>query len=189
MFDIVSVAVPLPYSEEMRELGLDKNNREYQTKDLECYMGRYVIQSGRLFEQKYKKTEWVEGDPKSEFLTDKLGRLSKQDPYWEDVNYHGEISFYDYLSDIEDKWNCWVEFKATFTRGVLEGIELVRFTKKSNEEQKKFDLDFLKEQQRIKNLWHNKYFFHTKIIRKFRQKIWYKFWIKVSDITQKIAFL
>ena len=44
MFDNISVADPLPYNSEMSELGLDINNRSFQTKDLDCVLAEYIIQ-------------------------------------------------------------------------------------------------------------------------------------------------
>ena len=59
MFDDISVAANLPVNQQMIDLGLDKNNRGFQTKDLECCLDKYFIQDGILFLQKYKTNEWL----------------------------------------------------------------------------------------------------------------------------------
>ena len=55
MFDTINVSDPLPFSDEMKELGLNINNDSFQTKDLENTLSLYYIQGGKLFLEKYKK--------------------------------------------------------------------------------------------------------------------------------------
>ena len=47
MFDTIQWGDKLPFSEEMREFGLDKNNWSFQTKDLDCCLANYVVQDGK----------------------------------------------------------------------------------------------------------------------------------------------
>ena len=162
MFDDLSVADPLPFSQEMKDLGLDKNTYVWQTKDLGSSMEYYTIQGGKLFVQKFKINRWEEGDPKAKNFMDRIGHLVREEPYMEEVFHHGEVYFYDFKQDVQDKWDCWIEFKATFTKGELSGIELVKFDKEDNSERLERDRKWREEFHKNENLWRNKYFFHTK---------------------------
>ena len=189
MFDDLSVADSLPFSQEMKDLGLDKNTYVWQTKDLGSSMEYYTIQGGKLFVQKFKINKWEEGDPKAKNFMDRIGHLVREEPYMEEVFHHGEVYFYDFKQDVQDKWDCWIEFKATFTKGELSGIELVKFDKEDNSERLERDRKWREEFRKNENLWRNKYFLHTKAFCFFRVKVWYWFWQKVSDIAFRIKGL
>ncbi len=90
MFDTISISGDLPFSQEMIDLGINKNNLSFQTKDLDCTMSHYFIQNGELFEEKYKTEEWIAGDPNAKSIMDKIGHMQREDPYFEKVNFHGE---------------------------------------------------------------------------------------------------
>ena len=188
MFDDIAISDPLPFNDEMKELGLDKNNRTWQTKDLDCAMNLYYIQGGQLFEQEYKVVKWEQGDPNGESVMDKIGSLIRTDPYLKKLDFHGEINFYDYIGDVADKWDCWVEFKATFIHGKVEKIELVEFKKTDNAERKKRDAEFWQKIDQQNAIWYNKFIFNTKIWRKL-ENIWYRVWAKIADLATKIAML
>lgn len=136
MFDNISVADKLPYSQEMIDLGLDKNNRDFQTKDLDCSLSEYCIQHGELFEKKYKNQRWIKADPKGKSFADRAGRMERIDEYWDKVNFHGVVHFYNNEYDVQDKWDCWIEFKAIFTDSRLDRIELFKFEKTDNQGRK-----------------------------------------------------
>ena len=172
MFDNISISDSLPFTQEMKDLGIDSNDRSWQTKDLECYMGEYVIQGGKLFEQKYKIENWIQGNKSSKNFVDRIGYLDRKEPYLSQVHYHGEVFFYNFIQDVQGKWDCWVEFKAIFTNGIVERYELVKFEKEENTERKQRDKEFYNNLQRERNLWYNKYFFHTKPYRWFTFRIW-----------------
>ena len=91
MFDTINVSDPLPFSDEMKELGLNINNDSFQTKDLENTLSLYYIQGGKLFLEKYKKEEWVQGNQNAKHYLDRIGRLERAEPYLDPVPYHGEI--------------------------------------------------------------------------------------------------
>ena len=168
MFDSISVAAQLPYSEEMKELGLDTNKHVFQTKDLDCLLNEYIIQGDSLYITKYKTETWVEGDTNSKSVLGRIGHLKKGEPYLELVDFHGKINFYDYVDDVQGKWDCWIEYVATFTNNKLTEIKLAKFEKTDNAERKERDRNWQEECRRKNSLWYNKYFFHTKPV----------FWIK-----------
>lgn len=171
MFDTLSVADKLPFNDEMVKLGLDKNVFQFQTKDLHCSMSEYFIQGGKLFEQKHKETKWVESK-------DALfgGHLERTDPYLVDTQYHGTLKFYH--SEPVDNFDCWMEYKARFTNGTLEDIELVDFHTTDNTESRKRLEEIFAQAALQRNKWYNKYIFDTSPWTKFRKfvcKLLYKF--------------
>lgn len=189
MFDNISISDPLPFTDEMKELGLDVNNRTWQTKDLDCAMGLYFIQGGELFEQKYKNTEWKQGDPNGESVMDRIGALVQSEPYLEKVNFHGEVNFYDHIDDVAGKWDCWIEFKATLSHGKIDKIELIDFTKTDSAERKQKDKEFWEKIDMENRIWYNRLFFHTKTFRWFKFEVWHKFWINLGQFCYKISRL
>lgn len=187
MFDTLSISDSLPYTQEMKDLGLSSNNHNWQTKDLDNSMSLYYIQGGRLLEQKYKTTEWVEGDTKSKNWLDRIGHMKKEDPYLEPVYHHGEIYFYDFVQNVQDKWDCWIEFKAIFTNGFVDRYELVKFDKKDNSERLQQEKEWKENQEKIASVWYNRYFFYTKPVRWFMNRVWYRFFTKLSTLCSKVA--
>lgn len=186
MFDTISISGDLPFSQEMIDLGINKNNLSFQTKDLECTMSHYFIQNGELFEEKYKTEEWIAGDPNAKSIMDKIGHMQREDPYFEKVNFHGEIYFYEFLMNVQDKWDCWVEFKAVFTESKLQKIELFKFDKTDNAERKQRNIEWEKQLEREDNLWYNKYIFRTKPYFWFHRKIFIKFLDLIINFLKKI---
>lgn len=162
MFDTVSVADKLPYNEEMAKLGLDKNFYSFQTKDLHRSLDYYIIQGGKLFEQKYKEIKWVE--TKDDVFG---GRLDKREPYMVDTQYHGTLNFYH--SEAVDNLDCWIEYNAIFTHGTLEKIELVKFRTRDNTESRKRLEEIFAQAALERSKWYNKYIFDTKCWVKFRK--------------------
>ena len=178
MFDNISVSDKLPFNDEMVKLGLDKNVYSFQTKDLHCSLDTYFIQGGKLLEQKYKETKWVE-------TKDALfgGYLDKQEPYLVDTQYHGTLNFYHIQA--VDNLDCWMEYKARFTNGVMEKVELVKFKTTDNTESRK-RLEAMFEEAKVRrNIWYNKYIFDTSPWSKFR-KLVCKVLLKVERLLSDI---
>ena len=186
MFDTISVSGSLPFSEEMISLGLDKNNLSFQTKDLDCVLDCYVIQNGELFVQKYKTSKWTEGDKDAKNFMDRLGFLERDGPYLQKLYFHGEIFFYESFYDVQDKWDCWVEFKAVFTESKLQKIELFKFEKTDNAERKARNLEYMDKLKQEKSKWRNKYFFHTTPFLWLKRKIYYKIADGIVSLGQKM---
>lgn len=170
MFDYISVLDPLPFTDEMKSLGLD-SIEFFQTKDLDCSLSNYFIQGGKLFQEDYKINEWVEGDPKAESVMDKIGYMKREEPFLKQCFISQYISFYEYLDNVQGKWDCWVEFKAHVKDGVVISCELSSFEKKDNKERKQREKELENEWERIDSLWYNKYIFHTRFWRFLRRKI------------------
>lgn len=187
MFDTLSISDTLPFTQEMLDLGLDKNDHDWQTKDLENCMDLYFIQGGRLFVQKHKKTEWIKGDPKAKSVMDRIGRLVTEEPYLEPVYHHGEIYFYEFKQDVDSKWDCWIEFKAVFTNGIVDRYQLVEFSKADNAERKQRDKEWQDAINEESNRWINKYFVYTRPVRWFSMKVWYRACNAIANFFFKLA--
>jgi hypothetical protein len=111
----------------------------FQTKDLENYLGTYVIRDGRLYERVYEyddvpeeerpyygKLEWDEGGPVfgKDFYRRSGSRrvVSYRD---EDLEYHGDLIFYTTKKDLGlagEYGTGLVTFRARFTEGDLQWI-------------------------------------------------------------------
>lgn len=174
MFDNISVSDKLPFNDEMVKLGLDKNVYSFQTKDLHCSLDTYFIQGGKLLEQKYKETTWIE---KKDDLFG--GYLDKQEPYLVDTQYHGTLNFYHIQA--VDNLDCWIEYNAVFTNGVMEKVELVKFKTTDNTESRK-RLEAIFEEAKVRRgKWYNKYIFDTSIWRKgIKQVARFLRWLELS---------
>jgi hypothetical protein len=188
MFDTIAVAEKLPITQEMIDLGLEEKLQEFQSKDLNCCLDLYFMQNGRLFVEKYKETKWIEGDKKAKSIFARLGHMERNDPYQEDTNFHGKVNFYNYIMDVAGKYDCMIEFCATYNKGQLEKIELVEFEKTDNTPRKERDLAWRKEADRIRNAWYNKYFKFYQIKKVVGYRFFYKplIWlsIKISSLAR-----
>lgn len=187
MFDSISVAEALPSTQEMKDLGLDANKYSFQTKSLDCTMSSYIIQNNKLFVQKYKDEKWVPGNEKAKNFMDRLGHMERENPYYEEVYFHGEIYFYEFINNVKDTWDCWVEYKATFTQGTLTSVELFKFEKTDNQERKQKEQDWIKILEYERSIWYNKYIFNTKAYRWF-SRMWYKGCTAIARFFNWLAF-
>src|SRR5215210_3276802 len=110
-----------------------------QTKDLENYLGTYVVKDGRLYERIYEhedvpkeerpyygKPEWDEGGPvfgKDFYRRSGSGKVVGH--HDEDLEYHGDLVFYATKKDLgraEEYGTGLVTFRARFTNGDLQWI-------------------------------------------------------------------
>ncbi len=156
MFDTVYMASndfdSLPFTEEMIKLGLKDNTRPFQTKCLENILAEYTIQNGKLYIKNWKDAE----NETREYVL-------------EEVYHHGTVFVYNFIET--EKYDCWIEFKLTFTKGQLEKSELEKFEATDNAERKEREKMFREEDERQRKKWYNKYFFNTRIYRTVTRKI------------------
>ena len=173
MFDTINWADNLPFSQEMVELGLDKNNRSFQTKDLENALFEYMVQGGKLFLKRYRNEEWIEGDPKSKSVLGRIGHMSRTDEYYEEIDVGTRtIRMYDYREDIQEKWDCFFEFDVVIIKGVISEVKLASLEKTDSSHRKELHRQWLERDAAEARLWYNRFFFHTKVWRKIRRPIW-----------------
>jgi len=165
MFDIIVVKDSLPWTDEMRAEGLPDACLDFQTKDLANCLANYKIEGGKLLEQKFKTEKWVESNPTKEDPFD-TGHIVQEGEYWEEIPYHGLLSFHDYnQSNILGGNDCFIEFQAVFTKGIIEKIVILNFEKSNNTDRIKKWNDAIKESDAIRNRPINKYFINTKPVR------------------------
>lgn len=105
MFDYLKCEYPLPRPE--------MQDRSFQTKSFHNLMGLYwITAAGRLLHQ---KLQWDNARPETE-------------REWTDVDYHGDVWFYDFARSWEPGLNTitaddrLVYFRARFTEGQLQWI-------------------------------------------------------------------
>jgi hypothetical protein len=139
MFDYVRVEGhilpgldPKPFEERQDENeSLVEGPAVFQTKDLENYLGTYLIEDGRFFERIYETEkisgERAEGDEDNPFF---FWPVLRRTGCYEDrdLDYHGDVRFYASKKELElaEDWESgWVDFEARFTHGDLEWIKLV----------------------------------------------------------------
>lgn len=171
MFDSISISDPLPANEEMVALGLDKRDWVLQTKDFSNAMDWYVLQDNQLYTKKYKVEKWIEGDKNGKSFMDKIGHLHREGEYLHPVDYTGEISMYDFRQDVQDKWDCWIEWNAIFENGKVKEIKLSEFTKTDNTDRKAREKKLFDEIREHREKWYNKYIFHTSVYCFFSGKL------------------
>lgn len=166
MFDTIQWGDRLPFTEEMKGLGLDKNNWSFQTKDFDCFLHNYIVQDGRLFLQKYKNNVWVEGDPKAKSVMDRLGTYQRSEPYLEEQKtVTHTVHMYEYRTNVIGLWDCSVEFKVVFIRGAVESVELVHFEKLPNTQRKQMNREWKERMNLINSYWYNRFIFNTSVYR------------------------
>jgi CRISPR/Cas system CMR-associated protein Cmr5 small subunit len=145
MFDTIFVKKKLPLTKELKALDVKWEELDFQTKDLDNALDTYEITKSGKLRYLWQKREWKE-DGES-FLG---GYYDVVEEEWKDVDFHGTINFYtshctnvtkhwDYLDDEDqlsfdnielihgDDW--WFEFDASFTKGKLDSIKLIKAEK------------------------------------------------------------
>jgi len=171
MFDTIQWSDNLPFSEEMKEFGLDKNNWSFQTKDLHCCLSNYVVQDGNFFLQKYKNENWVEGDTNSKNWLDRWGSLERTEPYLELQKITETIYMYDYRHDVLGQWDCTIEFKVVLIDGKVQSTELFEFTKVPSADRKEQERKWHADREYENSRWYNRFIFHTSPYRWVRRKL------------------
>lgn len=190
MFDTVQWSDPLPFSQEMKDIGLDKNDWSFQTKDLDNTLSDYIVQGNQLFLKKYNDAKWVDGDSKSETVLGRFGHLILDDPgaeYIEPIKYTGTLILLDCCDDVMDLWDCKIEFKVEFVDGILKSIDLYDFQKNSNQIRIKRNTIMQERIDLINSLWYNKFIFHTKPYRWLRNRISRKLY-KIGTLFHSLSY-
>lgn len=179
MFSYIFCKAPLPLNEELKSLDIKWDEVEFQTKDLDNCLEKYIItEDGKLIEEitKYEYTYYTEEEKKRKDHRswDLVKDQKIINQYTKDVNFHGIISFYEIFeySELED---IWIDFEVYFTHGKLDKIKLVN-TKKYESNKIKTKKFFEEHDKKTKSLSYKvkKYFG------------WFFLWRKVHGIIIKI---
>lgn len=88
----------------------------FQTKDLECFMGRYKIEDNKLYFLK-NSLYWAE----EEELED-----AKKEEVWEFVDHTGKVNLYHWNRDSKDPGDDWYEVEIIFIYGKIDKIKRIR---------------------------------------------------------------
>ena len=146
MFDTIFIKKKLPLSKELKSLDVKWEEIDFQTKDLDNALDTYEITKSGKLKHLWQRREWRE-DSNDSFLG---GYFKVVEEEWKEVDFHGTINFYtshctndtkhwDYFDDEDqltfddielihgDDW--WFEFEATFTKGKLDDIRLIKAEK------------------------------------------------------------
>jgi len=166
MYDTVACSDSLPVIQEMIDLGLDKRDYIFQTKDLDNFLLEFVLQDGILYEKKYKDNKEL---------------------YLEDRKYHGTLNLYDYRENVKDKWDCWIEYKLTFTAGKMTNATLLVFNSEDNAYRKTKEKEFWDKVKANNNKWYNKYILYTKTGKSIKFII-HKVLYNVGTYIQKLSY-
>ena len=196
MYDTIIIKQDIPINEAMKRLNidtrlnllrgtnsekkLDEMCTEFQTKDLDRCLEYYKLENNKLYEQKFKENKWIEPDPKTKDKWES-GYLERSGEYWEEIPYHGIINFYTGINNIMDRYDIWVEYKATFSHGNLDSIEIFNFREESNEARINKELKWKMQLDYERGIWYNKFIFHRKYWCKFQFNLWYKGWYKLAE--------
>ena len=110
-----------------------------------------------------------------------LSKQVKKDK-WKKVTVTKDITFYtSFTSKNGDE--CWFEFEFTFVTGKIDSKKLTDRTVTSKESQEARVMGVLKET--VDRMWA----IEQKIFEKYREKLSYRFWMKVEKICQKLTAL
>lgn len=145
MFDTLYVKKKLPLTKELKALNINWEEEDFQTKDLDNLLDTFEITKTGKLRHLWQERQWKDDD--DAFLKGYF-EVVKQE--WRDVPFHGTIGFYtSHCTNDKKYWNFldeesqltfddielihgddwWVEFEATFTKGKLEDIRLIKAEK------------------------------------------------------------
>ena len=145
MFDQLTVKKKLPLTKELKALDIVWDEEVFQTKDLDNCMDNYEITKSGKLKHLWQQREWKDDD--SAFFK---GYFDVAKEEWRDVDFHGTISFYtSYCTNNAKHWDLfdgddqltfenievipgddwWFEFEASFTKGKLDDIKLIKADK------------------------------------------------------------
>jgi len=142
MYDTIICKYRLPMPEDPKGYS---GSEDFQTKDLDCSLSTYEIDSnGQLL---INKTEghFVEGDKNSKNLFGKIGHYEVTRKWSEFIFKTSEICMYDYIHSNKTEYDYFIEYKVTFIDGLIDEVHLVKFEAQNNAERKKKDKEFDKK--------------------------------------------
>lgn len=142
MYDTIICKYPLPTPGDPKGYS---GSEDFQTKDLDCSLSVYEIDSnGQLL---INKTEghFVEGDKKSKDIFGKIGHYEVTKRWNEFVCKTSEICMYDYIHSNGTEYDYFIEYKVIFIDGLIDEVQLVKFEAENNAVRKKKDEEFAKK--------------------------------------------
>lgn len=171
MFDSIECNYQLPLPLEVIDILPDIYNKEFQTKDLENLLDLYYLNEDGILYWRKRKYEWKDDD--NAFLK---GYMDVVEEEVVPTDFHGVLNFYCYETVEEDIENnkakdVSIDYLAKFTNGKLENIEILSY-EIIDATVRIIDLkNTMKEHEKRRNRWYNKYLFYTKGWRFIKNKI------------------
>ncbi len=166
LFDNITCKVPLPVTEEEGgDFDLTQHeweNKTFQTKDLICALTDYEIREDGLWRRdvEYEMRELTKEekkDQKKSGLWYPGWYTEEKSSEWRKEDYTGYVVFYDFVAG-DGEEDLWVDFRAHFILGELQGIELERWEKESNKKRKEVSQK-LKEKMKARAAFTSKWYF------------------------------
>jgi len=143
MFDTIICKYKLPMPDDPKGYS---GRESFQTKDLECGLSTYEIDSaGQLFICK-SEGHFVEGDKASKSFFDRIGHFKITKEWLEPIFNTTEIHMYDYVNS-NTEYDYSIEYKITFIKGIVDRVEIFDFDAEPNEKRKLRDIAFKKENE------------------------------------------
>ena len=140
MYDDVVCKYPLPLPADTKGYFPES----FQTKDFDCALDLYEIREDGTLWLRECEREYIEGYPKGKTWSEKFGFVKETKVWWTQVNATKTISMYDYQHG-NDEYDYWIEFSIVFVKGVVDKIDLVKFTATDNAERKDSNKKFAEE--------------------------------------------
>lgn len=184
MYDSILVKQELPLPEEIKNK-CDWKNHHFQTKDLDNYLGEYIINEYRELVEVVIEREYIpytkEERKKLSLKPWDLWKEIKEGPtVYKNTEYHGAVTFYTYES-FDDETDFWADFKAYFVYGKLDKIELVEFKKQESLKIHNQRIDEQRKREQ-KHPWN--------IFKKYASYLgWSWFWVNVSSLLYRFSQL
>jgi hypothetical protein len=179
MFDSLHVYTELPLNKKEQKMFSNVNweDRDFQTKDLDCTLSHYAITKNGILSFEKIDGEWVRTMTKEEEKKARRGgkfvwphKFIEKSRKFVKQKFDGNVSFYDSVLDIAgNEW--WVEFSANFINGKLQGkikkVE-IRLSETAKQIKKRND-EWEARLEADKKKLHNSF-------RKFMNKITFNYW-------------
>ena len=188
MFDNIICKYPLPAVESLKDKAIDWSKEDFQTKDLENYLYLYEITSEGMLIEKVIEYDYVEA-PKEDLkqTPDELNPLTwrthipvEKASYDEIINHHGTVNFYTSAA-FSDEEEVWVTFRAYFSYGKVDKIDLIEEYKITSYKQVNLELAQAKEKAE-KKLWNR----FKKAVRPYGWTYSWNKIIKMLEFAQKV---
>ena len=186
MYDTVYCFYPLPVPTELEGLNVDLTKEDFQTKCLDCSLSLYHITTEGVLVEKVIEYNHIEYTTEErEAMPDTIRpwnthRSVEKARYDKIINHHGTLDFYSSIN-ISDSEDLWLTYRAYFTYGKLDKIEIVeQYTTKSSE---LYNAEWeIARAERQKKLWY-----------RFKALVgpygWRWFWRKIASGLAKTAEL
>lgn len=182
MFDEISIEQELSLPEELKDLKIDWKSHNFQTKDLENCMLKYVIkEDGRLLEHVIEREyiPWSEEEKKAKKISAWAfwKEVIEKGEHFDEIDHHGIITFYTY-ENFDDEQDFWLEYKAYFVYGKLDKIELSEFKLEQSLKLRNKEIDEKRKQEQSKP-WN--------VFKHYASYLgWRWFWRKVSSVCYRL---